>query len=210
MTTAYRLQSDGQTERQSQSLEHCLRSYAHFEQDDRARWIPLAQAVLSNGSKHSTTGLAPSQMLLGFHSNVRLDPDVELKSHNKTAEQRTKKKIAAARGRRYEILEEENLGLRPRIQIIHSPSGPASDDPERRSAQMMLDVVDSLEGAKSPDKGRPRLTASLTKGVELFRPIMHDHPLLQPPAAWTGWSPRPAHDMLRPLCRRRARTPQLL
>jgi hypothetical protein len=42
------------TERQNQTFEYYLRCFVNFEQDDWARWLPLAQFTY-NHSVHSST-----------------------------------------------------------------------------------------------------------------------------------------------------------
>ncbi|CRG92938.1 Transposon Ty3-G Gag-Pol polyprotein [Talaromyces islandicus] len=48
LSTTAHPQTDGQTERQNQLIEHFLRCYANYEQTDWPRWIPLAQNVYNN------------------------------------------------------------------------------------------------------------------------------------------------------------------
>jgi len=43
LSSAYHPQTDGQTERQNQTLEQYLRCYCCLEQDDWARWLPIAE-----------------------------------------------------------------------------------------------------------------------------------------------------------------------
>jgi hypothetical protein len=70
LSTAYHPQTDGQTERQNQTLEYFLRSYVNWQQDDWARWLPIAQFTY-NGSIHATTGLAPHEALMGWRPDLR-------------------------------------------------------------------------------------------------------------------------------------------
>jgi Chromo (CHRromatin Organisation MOdifier) domain len=72
LSTAFHPQTDGQTERQNQVLEHYLRTYVNFEQDDWTRWLSLAQHTYNN-SKHSVTGTTPLEMLCGFRSDLRVN-----------------------------------------------------------------------------------------------------------------------------------------
>ena len=76
LSTAFHPQTDGQTERQNQTLEHYLRCYTNFEQDDWTRWLPLAQYTY-NHSKHSSTGVSPAEALMGFRGNLEIDIDAE-------------------------------------------------------------------------------------------------------------------------------------
>jgi hypothetical protein len=67
LTSAYHPQTDGQTERQNQTLEQYLRVYCTLEQDDWALWISIAEFAY-NDSIHATTGTTP------FRANLGLDP----------------------------------------------------------------------------------------------------------------------------------------
>ena len=59
LSTAYHPQTDGQTERQMQTLERYLRVYCNFQQDDWARWLPLAQFCYNR--KHTHPARLPRQ-----------------------------------------------------------------------------------------------------------------------------------------------------
>ena len=61
LSTAYHPQTDGQTERQNQTLEQYLRTYCNYEQDDWARLLSLAEFAY-NDSQHATTGSSPFQL----------------------------------------------------------------------------------------------------------------------------------------------------
>jgi transposase InsO family protein len=61
LSTAYHPQTDGQTERQNQTLEQYLRTYCNYEQDDWARLLSLAEFAY-NDSQHATTGASPFQL----------------------------------------------------------------------------------------------------------------------------------------------------
>lgn len=64
LTSAYHPQTDGQTERQNQTLEQYLRVYCTLEQDDWALWISVAEFAY-NDSVHSTTKVTPFQAYHG-------------------------------------------------------------------------------------------------------------------------------------------------
>lgn len=74
LSTAFHPQTDGQTERQNQSLEHYLRTYCCSEQDDWAGRLYLAEFVY-NTSWHSATRTTPASALFGF--NPRGPGDIE-------------------------------------------------------------------------------------------------------------------------------------
>lgn len=90
LSTAYHPQTDGQTERQNQSIEYYLRSYVSWHQDDWTRWIPLAQFVY-NTTMHSATGTSPSEALMGIRPELRssvedADKEVHLDAKARTTE----------------------------------------------------------------------------------------------------------------------------
>ena len=69
LSTAFHPQTDGQTERQNQSLEHYFRCYCNYLQDDWVQKKPLAEFAYNN-SVHSTTGMTPFFAMYGYHPNV--------------------------------------------------------------------------------------------------------------------------------------------
>lgn len=58
LSTAFHPQTDGQTERQNQTLESYLRVYCNFRQDDWASWLPAAEFAYNN-SRNESTGISP-------------------------------------------------------------------------------------------------------------------------------------------------------
>jgi hypothetical protein len=58
LSTAFHPQTDGQTERQNQTLETYLRIFANDAQDNWAALLPLAEFAYNN-SIHSATGMTP-------------------------------------------------------------------------------------------------------------------------------------------------------
>jgi Integrase zinc binding domain len=65
ISTAYHPQTDGQSERSNQWLEQYLRIYGNFQQDNWAKWLPIAQYV-HNSWPSTTTGQTPFDLLIGF------------------------------------------------------------------------------------------------------------------------------------------------
>ncbi len=57
-STAYHPQTDGQTERVNQEVEHYLRTYTNDEQDDWSEWLSRAEYA-HNNRIHSATGYSP-------------------------------------------------------------------------------------------------------------------------------------------------------
>ena len=64
LSTAFHPQTDGQTERQNQSVEHYFRAYCNYVQDDWASKAPRAQFAY-NVSVHSTIGKSPWEAAYG-------------------------------------------------------------------------------------------------------------------------------------------------
>jgi len=65
LSSAYHPQTDGQTERQNQTLEQYLRCYCSLEQDDWAIWISVAEFAY-NDSLHATIRTTPFQANYGM------------------------------------------------------------------------------------------------------------------------------------------------
>ena len=65
VSTAFHPQTDGLTERKNQWVEQFLRTITMHQQNDWARWLPLATAV-HNRATNFTTKVPPSEALLGY------------------------------------------------------------------------------------------------------------------------------------------------
>ena len=72
LSTAFHPQTDGQTERQNQTLEHYLRVYCSEKQDDWAELLSIAEFVYRQ-CVHSTIGCSPFMAMYGY------DPILELR-----------------------------------------------------------------------------------------------------------------------------------
>jgi len=72
LSTAFHPQTDGQTERQNQTLEQYLRCYCCEQQDDWASLLPLAEFA-SNNSKSATLGVSPYYALMGYNPSLTVD-----------------------------------------------------------------------------------------------------------------------------------------
>ncbi len=69
LSTAFRPQTDGQTERQNQTLEHYLRCYCDYAQGDWASKLALAEFSYNN-SVHESTGHSPFYLLYGYQPTI--------------------------------------------------------------------------------------------------------------------------------------------
>ncbi|GAB7357799.1 hypothetical protein MBLNU459_g0615t2 [Dothideomycetes sp. NU459] len=72
LSTAFHPQTDGQTERQNQTLELYLRVYCSDKQDDWAKLLPLAEFAY-NSTLHATIKKTPFQLLYGFEPELHYD-----------------------------------------------------------------------------------------------------------------------------------------
>ena len=73
ISTAYHPQTDGQSERTNQTLETYLRIFCNQQQNDWARWIPLAQYVINSRPSH-TTKVPPFEVLIGQIPKAHFTP----------------------------------------------------------------------------------------------------------------------------------------
>ncbi|KAI8402590.1 hypothetical protein FOFC_17905 [Fusarium oxysporum] len=83
LTTAFRPQADGQTERMNQVLEQYLRCYINYEQDNWVEKLPNAQLAY-NTAYNESTKLTPFDANAGFTPNAYYDAQ-EPKNVNPTA-----------------------------------------------------------------------------------------------------------------------------
>ena len=65
LSTAFHPQTDGQTERQNQTLEQYLRMYVNYQQDNWVELLPMAEFAYNN-SHHSSLGASPFYALMGL------------------------------------------------------------------------------------------------------------------------------------------------
>lgn len=74
-TTAYHPQTDGQSERVNQCLEHYLRCAVHDTPCRWKRWLPMAE-FWYNSSHHSAIGCSPFKALYGVDPNFGALPNL--------------------------------------------------------------------------------------------------------------------------------------
>ena len=71
-STAFHPQSDGSTERVNQSIEHFLRVFGSYQQDDWADLLPIAEFAFNN-SHHSSIGMSPFYATYGYNPRQSFD-----------------------------------------------------------------------------------------------------------------------------------------
>ena len=69
LSTSFHPQTDGQTERQNQTIEQYLRSYGNYQQDDWVSWLAMAEFSYNN-SVHSFTKETPFYLAYGTHPQM--------------------------------------------------------------------------------------------------------------------------------------------
>ncbi|KAH0610986.1 uncharacterized protein H6S33_011413 [Morchella sextelata] len=77
MSTAFHPQTDGQTERVNQTLEHYLRAFCNYEQDDWAELLPLAEYAYNN-SVTTATGQSPFYTNYGYNPRTNWPTEAEV------------------------------------------------------------------------------------------------------------------------------------
>jgi hypothetical protein len=65
-STAYHLQTDGQSERSNQWLEQWLQPWTNFAQNNWHKYLPFAEFA-HNSWHNETTKQSPFQVLMGYH-----------------------------------------------------------------------------------------------------------------------------------------------
>ena len=91
LSTAFHPQTDGQTERQNQSLEQYLRIYCNEQQSNWAGLLPLAEFAYHQ-VKQATIGCSPFKMMYGYDPEVLISiEDDAARERVPAAEERVKK-----------------------------------------------------------------------------------------------------------------------
>ena len=72
LSTAFYLQTDGQTKRQNSTMEAYLQAFINFKQNDLVRLLLIAEFTYNN-AKNATTSHMPFELNCGFHLCVSFE-----------------------------------------------------------------------------------------------------------------------------------------
>jgi hypothetical protein len=89
LSTTFHPQTNGQTERQNQALEHYLRSYCNLHKNDWFSKLPFAEFVYNN-SKHQTIQCSPFRACYGYDPDIPWNPGVRAQGEVPAARNRVK------------------------------------------------------------------------------------------------------------------------
>jgi hypothetical protein len=137
-------QTDGQTERQNQTLETYLRCFCSLEQDDWALWIAVGEYTY-NSSVHSTTGVTPFRAYYGKNLRGADWPSMplgegksplghEVATKVLSIQQGCKKKILAANAYQKEYADKKRTPLNLKVgdKVLVSSRNMRSSRPKRK------------------------------------------------------------------------------
>ena len=82
LSTAFHLQTDGQTKRQNSTMEAYFRAFINFEQNDWARLLPMAEFAYNN-AKNASTSHTPFVLNCGYHPQMSYEEDVDPRFQSK-------------------------------------------------------------------------------------------------------------------------------
>ena len=85
-STAFYLQTDGQTERQNSTIKTYFRAFINFEQNNWARLLPMAEFA-DNNAKNTSTDFTPFKLNCGYHPQIFYKKDLNPRSQSKTTEE---------------------------------------------------------------------------------------------------------------------------
>ena len=84
--TAFDPQIDGKTKRQNSTMKAYLQAFINFEQNNWARFLPMAEFA-HNNAKNASTGHIPFDFNCGYHFCVSYEKDFNLCLKSKSAEE---------------------------------------------------------------------------------------------------------------------------
>ena len=86
LSNAFHPQKNGQIKRQNGTMEAYLRAFVNFEQNNWARFLPMAEFVYNN-AKNASIGHTPFELNYGYHPRVSYKEDVDPRSQSKSADE---------------------------------------------------------------------------------------------------------------------------
>ncbi len=84
LSTAFYPQTEGQTKRQNSTIEAYLRAFVNWEQDDKARLLPMAEFAYNN-TKNAGTSYTFFELNCSYHPRVSFEEDVDSRSRSRSA-----------------------------------------------------------------------------------------------------------------------------
>ena len=86
LSTAFHPQTDGQTERQTSTIEAYLRAFINFEQNDWARLLPMTKFAYNN-TKNASIDHMLFELNCGYHPQMSYKEDINPCSQSKLADE---------------------------------------------------------------------------------------------------------------------------
>jgi hypothetical protein len=77
LSTAFHLETDGQTEQTNAIMEQYLRAYVNYQQDDWVRFLPMAEFAANNHISE-TTGMSPFFANYALNPKIDFEPDIRV------------------------------------------------------------------------------------------------------------------------------------
>lgn len=88
LSTAFHPQTNDQTKRQNSTMEAYLRAFVNYEQNNWAKWLPMAEFAYNN-AKNASTSHSSFKLNCDFHPRVSYKEDVNPWSKSKAINELT-------------------------------------------------------------------------------------------------------------------------
>lgn len=85
LSTAFHLQTNGQTKRQNNTMKAYLRAFVNYKQNDWVKLLPIAQFAYNN-AKNVSTNHTPFELNYGYHPRVSYKKDFDFCSKSKAVD----------------------------------------------------------------------------------------------------------------------------
>ena len=86
LSTAFYLQTDGQTKRQNSTIKAHLRTFVNLAQDDWARFLYMAEFTYNN-TQNASTGYRPFELNCSYHPEISYKEDINLRFQSKSVDE---------------------------------------------------------------------------------------------------------------------------